>query len=150
MEAIYVVGFASLIGNVFSQLKEENFKGFILGGNAVAYPEVTILPEVEGVYIAAPIIYNPNFPFAKEIEKKYVNRYNKPFSHAAAGGYDVIKILAGLWKDEEISRERVKSLLEKGFVYSGVFGIVNVKPGEHDISFPLYSAQIIDGEVRYR
>jgi branched-chain amino acid transport system substrate-binding protein len=150
MEAIYVVGFASLIGNIFGQLKEENFKGFILGGNAVAYPEVIILPEVEGVYFAAPIIYNPNFPFAKEVEKKYVDRYNKTFDHAAAGAYDAIKIFAGLWGDEEISRERVKSLLDEGFTYSGVFGMVNVRPGEHDISFPLYPAQIINGEVKYR
>jgi len=62
----------------------------------------------------------------------------------------VIKILAGLWEDEEISRERVKSLLDEGFTYSGVFGMVNVRPGEHDISFPLYPAQIINGEVKYR
>lgn len=150
MEAIYVVGFASLIGNVFHQLKEENFKGFILGGNAVSFPEIQTLPEAQGVYTAAPVIYNPNSPFAKEIEKKYVNRYNKPFSHSAAAGYDTIKILAGLWEDEDISRERVKSLLDEGFVYSGVFGMVNVRPGEHDISFLLYPAQIINGEVRYR
>ena len=131
-------------------MKEANFKGTILGGNAFAFPEIIPLPEAQGVYLTAPIIYNPNFPFAKEVEKKYVDRYNKTFSHAAASGYDIIKILAGLWEDEDISRERVKSLLEEGFTYSGVFGMVNVRPGEHDISFHLHPAQIINGEVKYR
>jgi len=150
MEAIHVVGFTGLIENILNQLKEANFKGTILGGNAFAFPEIIALPVAQGVYFTAPIIYNPNFPFAQEIDKKYVKKYNKRFSHSAAGAYDLIKIITGLWGNEEISRERVKSLLDEGFTYSGVFGIVNVRPGEHDISFPLYPAQIINGEVKYR
>jgi len=57
--------------------------------------------------------------------------------------------LSGLLKDKEVSRESVKSLLESGFIYSGVFGSIDVKPGEHDITFPLHPAQIVDGEVKY-
>lgn len=150
MEAIYVIGYIGFLENIFKQLKDENFRGPILCGNTASFPNIVTIPEAQGVHLAAPIVYNPNFPFAKEIEKKYVNRYNKPFSHSAASGYDSIKILAGLWEDEEISRERVKSLLEEGFVYSGIFGSINVKPGEHDISFPLHPAQIMEGEVRYK
>jgi hypothetical protein len=52
-------------------------------------------------------------------------------------------------EDEEVSRERMKSLLEQGFIYPGVFGDLDVKPGEHDIVFPLHPAQIVDGEVKY-
>jgi len=150
MEVIYVIGYIGFLENIFKQLKDENFRGPILCGNTASFPTIVTIPEAQGVYLAAPIVYNPNFPFAKEIEKKYVNRYNKPFSHSAAGGYDSIKILAGLWEDEDISRERVKSLLEEGFLYSGVFGSINVKPGEHDFSFPLHPAQIIEGEVVYK
>ena len=47
-------------------------------------------------------------------------------------------------------REGVKRVLEEGFIYSGVFGSLEVKAGEHDISFPLYPAQIVDGKVQYR
>ena len=150
MQAIYVVGFTSLFGTLFKQLREENFKGFILGPSAIVYPINIAIPEAQGVYVAASIIYNPNFPFVKEVEEKYITRYDKPFTPYSAAGYDLIKILAGLWEDEEISRERVKTLLEEGFIYSGVFGSINVKPGEHDISFPLHPAQIIEGEVRYK
>jgi len=133
----------------FEQLKEEDFRGPILGGNMATFPTVVTMPEAQGVYVAAPIIYDPDFPFAKEIEEKYVTRYDKPFNHAAASGYDSIRILAGLWEDEEISRDKVESLLEEGFVYSGVFGGFSAKPGEHDITFPLHPAQIVDGEIQY-
>jgi len=34
-------------------------------------------------------------------------------------------------------------------VYSGVFGTLNKKNGEHDIGFPLHPAQIIAGELEY-
>jgi len=150
MEAIYAVGFSSRLEKIFKQLKKENFKGFILGSSSAAFPSITTMPEAQGVYVATPIIYNPNFPFAKEAKGKYETRYDKPFNHAAANGYDTIKILAGLLEDKEISRDSIRTLLEEGFIYSGVFGTIDVKPGEHDIIFPLYPAQIIEGEVKYR
>jgi len=51
--------------------------------------------------------------------------------------------------DKEVSRESVKNLLEGGFMYHGVFGELDVKPGEHDITFPLHPAQIVDGKLKY-
>jgi len=149
MEAIYVTGYVGLIENIFKQLKKENFKGSILCGNMASFPTNVTMPEAQGVYVAAPIIYDPNFPFAKEIEEKYVNRYDKPFNHGAAVGYDSIRLLAGLLEDKELSRRSVKNLLEEGLIYSGIFGSIDVKPGEHDITFPLHPARIADGEVKY-
>lgn len=149
MEAIYAVGFDSHLKNVFKQLKKENFSEFILGPATATLPSVRNIPEANGVYVAAPIIYNPNFLFAKEVKKRYEAKYNKPFNHYAANGYDFVKLLAGLLEDKEISRESVKSLLEDGFMYPGVFGNLDVKRGEHGIAFPLDTAQIVDGEVEY-
>jgi ABC-type branched-subunit amino acid transport system substrate-binding protein len=149
-EAIYAVGFTSHLTNVFKQLREENFRGSILGPSTATLPVVRSISEANGVYVAAPIIYNPNFLFAQEVKKKYEDRYGKPFNHYAATGYDFMKILAGLLEDKEISRQSVKRVLEEGFMYSGIFGSLDVKPGEHDIIFPLYPAEIVDGEVRYR
>ena len=149
MEAIYITGYIGLLENIFKQLKEQNFRGFILSMNNASFPTIVTIPEAQGSYVAAPIIYNPNFLFAKEMGEKYVTRYDKPINHAAAVGYDFIKILAGLLEDKEVSRESVKSVLEAGFIYSGVFGTLNVQPGEHDIVFPLHPAQIVDGEIKY-
>ncbi len=149
MEAIYAVCFAPHLKNVFRQLREENFRGFILGSAGAACSEVTSMPEVNGMYVATPIIYNPNYLFAKEAKEKYEARYNKRFNHQAANGYDLMKLMAGLLEDKEVSRKSVKSVLEEGFIYSGVLGSIDVKPGEHDILFPLYPAQIVDGKLKY-
>jgi branched-chain amino acid transport system substrate-binding protein len=148
-EAIYSVGFSTRLKNVIKQLKEEDFKGFLLASNSAARPSIIGMPEANGVYAAAPVVYNPNYLLAKDAEEKYEARYDKPFNHIAANGYDFIKLLAGLLEDKEVSRESIKSLLEEGFIYSGAFGSIDVKPGEHDITFPLHPAQIVDGEIKY-
>lgn len=148
-ETIYVVGFGSHIRNVLEQLKEENFKGSILASSGVTHYPVRNMPQAQGVFTAAYIIYSPKFLFAREVKEKYEVEYGKPFTHRAANGYDFIRLLAGLLEDEEISRQDVKRVLEEGFTYPGVFGTIEVKPGEHDIIFPLYPAQIVDGKLEY-
>ena len=149
MDAIYSIGYASHLKNAFKKLREENFQGFILGAHGASGPIVTSMPEANGAYIAAPIIYNPGYLFAKELKEKYKTRYNRPLTQYAANGYDFMKLMAGLLEDKKVSRESVKSVLEEGFIYSGVFGSIDVKPGEHDIIFPLHPARIVDGEVKY-
>jgi len=150
MEAIYTIGLVKHFRDIFTQLKEENYNGHILGasGASVLHLEKDV-SITDGVYVAAPIIYNPKFLFTREVKEKYELKYKKPFTHHAANGYDFIKLLAGLLEDQEISRDNIKSLLEDGFIHPGVFGILEVKPGEHDIIFPFHSAQIIDGKVKY-
>lgn len=148
MGAIYTVGFPSNLKTVYKQLKEANFSKIKLGCSSTLILDITA-PEVNGMYVAAPIIYNPNFVFAKEAKEKFEARYNNRFNHQAANGYDFVKLLASLLEDKEISRKSVKGLLEGGFIYPGIFGDLDVEPGEHDIVFPLYPARIVDGEVKY-
>ena len=149
MEAIYTVGYPKHIAGAFRQLKEENYDGFILGPSATATSSVRKLSAAKGVYVAAPIIYNPNYLFAKVVKEKYEARYNKPLNHQAANGYDFVKILVGLLEGKEISRESVRNLLEQGFTYPGLLGYLDVKAGEHDIVYPLYPAQILNGKFKY-
>ena len=149
MEAIYAVGFDPHVKNAFKQLREAKFQGFILGSNSAAGPIVKNTPEANGAYLAAPIVYNPNFLFAKEIKEKYESKYGSPFTHFAANGYDFVKLLEGLLEDKAISRKAVKTILDQGFIYSGVFGSIEVKPGEHEIGFPLHPARIVDGKIDY-
>ncbi len=148
MRAIYTVGFPSNLKTAYKQLKEENFSEIILGCSSTIILDITA-PEVNGMYVAAPIVYNPNFLFAKEAKEKYEARYNNRFNHQAANGYDFVKLLASLLEDKDISRKSVKSVLEEGFIYSGVFGSIDVKPGEHDITFPLHPTRIVNGKLKY-
>lgn len=149
IEAVYVVGYSSHLVNALKALKRDNFGGLILSSSAACHYAVRNLPEAQGMYLSAYAIYDPNFLFARETKEKYEAKYERPFNHRAANGYDFIRLLAGLLRDKEISRENVKSLLEGGFIYPGIFGTIEVKPGERNITFSLHPARIVDGEIEY-
>lgn len=149
-DGIFAVGFPTHLKTVFKQLKEEGFGGPIFSQLAAADPAFQSLPEADGLHITAPIIYNPTFLFAQEFKEKYETRFGEPFTYFAATGYDIIKMLAALLEDEELSRENVKKLLEAGFTHPGVLGTITVRPGNHDMAFPTYPAQIKGGTVRYQ
>ncbi|MBI4707191.1 MAG: ABC transporter substrate-binding protein [Candidatus Omnitrophica bacterium] len=147
--AIYVVVRSDHLKDIFKQLKEEGFIGVIVAAGNVSVPSIKDLAEANGIYLVSPIIYHPNFLYAKKVGKRYEAKYGKPFDHYAANGYDIIKLLAGILEDEEIERNNMKRLLEEGFIYHGIFGEIILNPGERNINFPLYPAQIIDGRIKY-
>lgn len=149
-DAIYTVGFGPHLKNVYKQLKEGNFRGFRLGPLTTTDASVRTLPEVNGAYVSTSIIYNENYSFAKEASEKYEAKYSKPFNAYAANGYDFLKLFSSLMEDKQISRKSVKQLLDRGFIYPGVFGEIKVKPGEHDIHIPLHPARIENGKIKYR
>jgi branched-chain amino acid transport system substrate-binding protein len=149
-EAIYVACSGPLLLGVLRQLKEANYRGSILTPAGAALPDLFSLPELDGIYLAAPIIYNPNYLYAKDTEEKFEARYKRALDQWAAVGYDIIKLLASLLEEREVSRQSVKDLLAGGFEYSGVFGHLRVRPGEHDLTFPMFPAQIVNGAIKYR
>ena len=147
-EAIYVAGFVKNEGKAIRQLKKERYPGFILGHSGVTNL-VGKIPETEGVYVASPLMYNPDFVFAREVKDKYETRYGRPFTHQAANGYDFIKLVAALMEDGEVSRESIRRHLEGGFIHPGIFGELDIKPGNHDISIPLHPARIEKGKIKF-
>jgi len=149
-EAIYVAGSGTILLGVLRQLKEASYRGSILTPASAAQPDLISLHEADGIYIAAPIIYNPNYLYAKDVGEKFEARYKRALDWYAAVGYDIIKLLAGLLEDRQISRQGVREMLEGGFEYSGVFGHLRVRPGEHDLTFPLFPAQVVNGAIKYR
>ena len=148
-EAIYVVGMTPHIENIIKQLREANFKGHILSTGAAAVPSVIAMPEAEGVYVPALGFAKPDLIFAKDVQEKYENKYNRTFTPYSANGYDVIKLLGGVLEGKEISRENIKNSLDEGFVYPALLGDVVVNPGEHDMSSQMYAAQIVDKNLKY-
>ncbi len=149
-DAIYVVAFPDYLEIIFKQLREANYSGKILAPSDAAVPSVFNMPEANGVYTAAPIIYDSSFLFARTVSENFESRYNKQLDHFAANGYDAVRLLGGLLENEELSRDNVKRILDRGFSYSGVFGSIDVLPGEHDMSFPLLPAQVVNGKLEYR
>jgi len=149
-DAMVIVAFPDYVEVIFKHMREVNYPGHIIGTEDAVIPNIASMPEADGVYLATPIIYDPSFLFARTVSDNFESRYNKQFDHNAANGYDVIRILDGLLENEELSRDNVKRILDEGFIYSGVFGSVDVLPGEHDISFLLFPSQVINGELVFR
>ena len=134
---------------VQEQLNEINYNGSIISASGSLDPTILNMPESNGVYITAPIIYNPNFHFAQETMDLYESTYNKPFGFYSANGYDCIKLIVNLLEDQEITRSNIQSILDAGFIHPGIFGTIDVKAGEHDFNIPLHPAKIVDGRIEY-
>ncbi len=147
-EAVYVTGFVQLVRQAISRLRTIGYPGLILTDSGASSLPPT-LAELQGVYLTAPAVYNPHYAYARAAKERYEARYDKPFIHQAANGYDFINLLAGLLEGEELSRERVRELLEDEFNYPGLFGAIEKQQGSHDLIFPLFPARIVDHELHY-
>ncbi len=150
MSAIYVVALAAHYSPILSQLREAGYTGPIICGSGASLPTVTELEAAQGAYVATSIIYNPSYLFARNARVQFEERFKRPFTQYAANGYDLIKLVAGLLENHEVSRESLKKLLEGGLMYSGVFGSLSLRPGEQSIAFPLFPGQIVNKSIKYQ
>lgn len=150
-DAIFVAATGKVLFGILKQIWEAKYGGSVLStASAAGQPALLSQPEMQGIYVGVPMIYNANYLYAKEAAARFQTEFNKPFDQYSANGYDLVILLAGLLEDRELSRVSVKNLLEGGFQYSGVFGSLNIKPGQHELSIPLFPAQVVDGKLRYR
>jgi len=148
-EAIYIACSGTLLTGILKQLKEENYQGRILSSGFSYQTSFFGLPEAQGVYLTAPVIYNPSYLYARELAGKFTAKYKKGIDTAGSIGYDLVKLLASLLEDREVSRQGLRNVLDAGFDYSGVFGSVKLKPGEHDLTFSIYPVQVVNGSLKY-
>ena len=151
LDAIYVIGFDPHIIKGLEKIRELEYQGTVFGPATTTLPAVRSIPEANGVYSPAPLVYKKEFIFAQEVKSKYEAKYNAPFSHYAGQGYNFIKILEGLLENqEEVTRNTIKQVFEKDFSYDGVFGTLNTAgKRRHEMGFDLVPAQIVNGEVNY-
>lgn len=149
LESIIIIGYPPHISSITQQIEEAGYKGKIILTNAAAHPDLRSISGIEGSYIPAPLIYKKDFLFAKKESENFKEIYQRDFNHFSANSYDFINILLFLMAGKGISRNNVKNQLDKGFIYNGIYGDVRVKKGEHDISFNLFPAIIIDESIEF-
>ena len=130
-------------------LRENNYTGHILTASGGTSNVVRNLPESEGIYVAAPAMYNENYLPAKWLSEEYEALYGRPLTHYASCGYDVLNLISGLMRDRELTRNEVHEAIEGGFVFSGMTAPLQIDPGSHDIGFDLLSARISEGRLWY-
>jgi len=148
--AIVIVTFPEYVQQILNDIREVNYQGHVIGSSDFLIRDIESIPEANGVYFATPSMFDPTFEFAVNIGENFESRYDKPFDHNSANGYDFIKLLEGLLEGEELSRDNIKQILDEGYSHLGAFGNIHVSPGEHDIAFPLSPAQIIDGKLEFK
>jgi branched-chain amino acid transport system substrate-binding protein len=148
-EAVYCVAALIQLKLVLVQLNQSAYQGLILTTSGAAAPYVLSVPEVDGVYLAAPAIYSLANYEAVSLAGKFEARYGRPVSSQAASGYDAIRIVAGLLRDRELSREILREALIGGFVFNGSLGNLTLPAGEHNMAFGLFRARIDDGRLVY-
>jgi len=149
-EAILLATLGDSLTSAVHQLRSAGYGGAILMPSSGANPSFFTLPDFQNIYLAAPITYNPGYLYAREAANKFTARYKTPFNHWAASGYDFLAMISGLLEDRPLTRAAVGQALASGFEYSGVFGPVSVRPGERDLSFPMYPAQISGNTIKFR
>jgi branched-chain amino acid transport system substrate-binding protein len=148
-DAVYLVGFPPSILRMHEAFIEAGYGGMILSTSTATIPFMRTGSALDGVYVAAPLMYNDSFVLARQVSGRYEDRYDQKLNHYAATGYDIVNIMAGLLDGEELDRGRVIDILAKGFIYPGVFGEITLYAGENNMFFPLYPA-VIEGEnLRY-
>jgi len=149
-DAIVLVAWPEHVELILRQISGTGYPGYIIGSSDAATPLIFSMDEADGMYFATPAIYDSNFLFVRKVADNFQSQYNKQFDHNAGNGYDFIRILDGLLENEELSRDRVKNILDQGFSYSGVFGSVDILPNEHDMAFQLFPSQLVNGEPEFR
>ncbi len=138
-----IIGLATLIKKVLPGKP-------IIGPSSASSPQATMVPAFEGVYVPAPLIYNDSFPFALDVNRAFTEATGSPLNHYSALGYDSINLLAQLMKRKGVTPDDVKSELESGFIYPGLFGEVVKASGAKEFSFPLYPARVVNKTLIYQ
>lgn len=149
-EAVYISAYAAHISELLKELRKVHYQGYILTNSGSSSPAIVGLPEADGVYFPCPRIYNSEYPIGEQTKQEFEEQYDKALNHYSANGYDSIKLLANLFAEKEVTRESVKVLLDAGFIHPGILGTIYIEPGNHEISFPLFSAQILNGNIVFR
>jgi len=149
-EAVVVATLGAGLISAVRELKASNPHAVVLVPSSGAVPSYFALPEMDAVYVSAPIIYNPGYLYAREASEKFLARYKSPLTIYAANGYSFMSLVSGLLENSQLTRQAVKDAMAAGFQYSGVFGSVRLRAGEHDFSFTMYPAQILNGLLKYR
>ncbi|MBT8339477.1 MAG: ABC transporter substrate-binding protein [Desulfatitalea sp.] len=149
-QAVYLAGYVSHMTMLVPQLRTAGYAGEIICGSGGASSKVRRIAAAEGIYVAAPAIYNPQYIYARSLREKFYMRYGRELEHQDATGYDLIKLLAGLLDGKPIDRASIKKTLEQGFTYPSAMGNVTVPAGSHEINFELLPGRIKNAGIDYR
>lgn len=148
-DAVFVVALRHQFQAVFSELNSSGYAGHVVCAVEGSIPEMWELPEAQGSFVSAPIMYLPGATIDTGFLAEFEERYGVPLTHQGAIGSDVLTLIWGLLSDSEVSRENLRTLLNRGFVHSGLIGVVTLPPDDHNVDILVFPAVIEGGGLRY-
>lgn len=148
-DTVIITGYKAHIVSLVRNIKSAGYDGRIVTTSTASSPDVRSSASMDGVYMLAPALYNTSNITARRFVEDFESYFAAPANHMAGNGYDVVMLIAQLLEDREVSRESLTRQLDKGFVYPGVNGTVNVRPGEHEFGFPYLPARSMSGHLSY-
>jgi len=136
---IYVIGIGKSLGTAIKQLKENGYKGDILGDATLNLPDVktTAGAALNGAYFVD-FGFNNQSTFPKTVV--FTNNFKKKFNDApqtlSAISYDAMQLLFdAVEKEKSLDQAKLIQHLNNQSNFEGVFGAVNIK--NFDIIYPM-------------
>ncbi len=148
-DAVFAVALRHQFQAIFDELNSSGYSGHVLGGVEASIPDMWGLPEAQGCFVSAPIMYSSTATVDNAFLAEFEERYGRQLTHQGAIGSDALSLIWGLLSSDEVSRENLRDLLSAGFAYSGILGMVTVEQGAHNADIPVYPTVIGGGELRY-
>jgi ABC-type branched-subunit amino acid transport system substrate-binding protein len=148
-DAVFVVALRHQFQAVFNELNSSGYEGHVVCAVEASIPDMWELPEAQGCFVSAPIMYLPGATVDTGFLLEFEERYGVPLTHQGAIGSDVVTLIWGLLSDSEVSRENLRILLNAGFVHSGLIGVVTLPSGDHNVDILVFPAVIEGGGIRY-
>lgn len=122
----------------------------LIGPNSISSPHYLKNPIFDGIYVAAPLVYNPASPYLGNVGTKFETEYGLPLSQYSAIGYDIISLLTQIISKNGASPEAIKDTFEAGFIFPGLFGDVVNNKGSHHMTYQLIPAKIKNERLIYQ
>ena len=148
-QAIFCVGSCSELALMLSAVRDSGFDGYKVTVSCGSTPLLWNTLEGEDVYVSAPLIYKPENVNARDFVLRFESTFNTSATHHGAVAHDMVDLVHGLLEGMDPTRENLELELDKGFILSGVLGVITVNPGVHDFAFDVYPAVISEGKLRY-
>lgn len=129
--AVVLIGYGSILGNLIKSLKENKFKGIIIGSFEIAYPKVvnTAGEAMEGVYV---LDFNVDKNTSKYItfKKRYYKKFKKEPNLDALMAYEITKIIEKVMKSlplnakgEDVIKKAKKDIKN----YPSLLGVLSIQ-----------------------
>ena len=148
-EAIYCVGSCGEIINMMLEIRNSGYEGYLMVASCGSIPQMWNLPQMQGVYVSAPLIYRAENIYAQDFMERFESTYEIPPTHHGAVVFDTMYLVRGLMENLDLTRGVLKEQLDAGFVFTGTVGILRIDEGEHDFSLAVFPAIIAEEGLRY-